>query len=434
MTTTSSFMIAVVMGSPAGNRVLRAGLATLTLACGACAFSTPFTAFSPVPGSAGGLTARGSGSCAVPARQASTCDVFKSGHVLTLDGTANGRWLRQQHQLRSASAAIPSEASSNGGGGDVAADAGEGAPAKTRIEKFKAYPSAFYKFTRPHTIRGTILASITGVARALAENPTAISMDLVPSAMLGLVALLLGNAFIVGINQIYDVKIDKINKPELPVASGEISTRLAWGLVLGSLATGPTIVYNTFSPLIFRLYSFGLLIGGLYSVPPFTFKRFPVMAGLTIACVRGFLLNFGVYYAVREALGLSFKWNPAVLFLARFMTVFAGIIAVTKDLPDVKGDKKYNISTFASKRGVKFTARAACAVLALNYVSAIVQGVLSPAGTFNKRVMVGGHSLLLVGLGATLRKLVPDSQESVKGFYKRIWDLFYLEYAMYPFI
>ncbi|CAN0364010.1 unnamed protein product, partial [Laminaria digitata] len=155
---------------------------------------------------------------------------------------------------------------------------------------------------------------------------------LVPRAVLGLVALLLGNAFIVGINQIYDVNIDKasINKPELPVASGEISTRLAWGLVLGSLAAGPTIVYNTFSPLIFRLYSFGLLIGGLYSVPPFTFKRFPVMAGLTIACVRGFLLNFGVYYAVREALGLSFKWNPAVLFLARFMTVFAGIIAVTK--------------------------------------------------------------------------------------------------------
>lgn len=35
------------------------------------------------------------------------------------------------------------------------------------------------------------------------------SMDLVPKAMLGLVALLLGNAFIVGINQIYDVDIDK---------------------------------------------------------------------------------------------------------------------------------------------------------------------------------------------------------------------------------
>ncbi|CAM9603382.1 unnamed protein product [Ascophyllum nodosum] len=213
-----------------------------------------------------------------------------------------------------------------------------------------------------------------------------------------------------------------------------MSKRLAWGLVLGSLATGPAIVRKNFSPLIFRLYSFGLLVGALYSVPPFSLKRFPVAAGLIIACVRGFLLNFGVYYAVREALGLGFRWNPAVLFLARFMTVFAGVIAVTKDLPDVKGDREYNIATFASKKGVKFTARAACAVLALNYASAIVQGSLSPAGAFNKRIMVGGHALLLVGLGASLRRLVPDSQESIKAFYKRIWDLFYLEYVLYPFI
>lgn len=48
--------------------------------------------------------------------------------------------------------------------------------------------------------------------------------------------------------------------------------------------------------------------------------------------------------------------------------------------------------------------------------------------------MIGGHSLLLVGLGTAIRRLVPDSQDSVKTFYKRIWDLFYLEYAMYPFI
>ncbi|CAM9978850.1 unnamed protein product, partial [Ectocarpus sp. 8 AP-2014] len=148
---------------------------------------------------------------------------------------------------------------------------------------------------------------------------------LVPKAVLGLLSLLLGNAFIVGINQIYD-----INKPELPVASGEISKRLAWALVLASLAAGPAIVYTSFSPLIFRLYSLGLLVGGLYSVPPFTLKRFPVAAGLIIACVRGFLLNFGVYYAVREALGVAFRWNPVVLFLARFMVVFAGVIAVTK--------------------------------------------------------------------------------------------------------
>ena len=54
----------------------------------------------------------------------------------------------------------------------------------------------------------------------------------------------------------------------------------------------------------------------------------------------GFLLNFGVYYATREALGLPFVWLPPVAFLARFMTVYAAVIAVTKDLGDIEGDKK----------------------------------------------------------------------------------------------
>ena len=52
----------------------------------------------------------------------------------------------------------------------------------------------------------------------------------------------MGNAFIVGINQIYDEDIDKVNKPFLPVASGEMSKRFAWGAVLTGGIAGPLIV------------------------------------------------------------------------------------------------------------------------------------------------------------------------------------------------
>ena len=83
----------------------------------------------------------------------------------------------------------------------------------------------------------------------------------------------------------------------------------------------------------------GWCLGAAYSVPPIRTKRNPIAAGLTIATVRGFLLNFGVYYAVRDAIGAPFTWSPKVSFIARFMTVFATVIAVTKDLPDVEGDK-----------------------------------------------------------------------------------------------
>lgn len=207
----------------------------------------------------------------------------------------------------------------------------------------KARARALYKFTRPHTIRGTILGSIAGTIRALLDTPGAIATAnwgiMLPRAVIGMIALLLGNAFIVGINQIYDEDIDKMNKPFLPVASGEMSKRFAWITVILSLVSGPLLVKNFFPPLLFKLYSFGILLGAIYSIPPIRTKKNPVMAGLTIATVRGFLLNFGVYYAVKDALGASFSWSPKVAFIARFMTAFASVIAITKDLPDVEGDK-----------------------------------------------------------------------------------------------
>jgi homogentisate solanesyltransferase len=89
----------------------------------------------------------------------------------------------------------------------------------------------------------------------------------------------------------------------------------------------------------------GWTLGAIYSIPPFRTKKNPILAGLTIATVRGFLLNFGVYFAVRDAVGAPFQWSPKVSFIARFMTSFATVIAVTKDLPDIEGDKVRTKST-----------------------------------------------------------------------------------------
>lgn len=47
------------------------------------------------------------------------------------------------------------------------------------------------------------------VTRALIENPNLIKWSLLLKALSGLLALLCGNGYIVGINQIYDIGIDK---------------------------------------------------------------------------------------------------------------------------------------------------------------------------------------------------------------------------------
>ena len=115
---------------------------------------------------------------------------------------------------------------------------------------------------------GTILGTTAIVTRCLLANPELFNLSLVPRAVLGLVALLCGNGYIVGINQIYDVDIDKVNKPFLPVAAGELSVPLAWTACAAFAVAGASIVAANFGPLITQLYCFGLFLGTIYSVPP----------------------------------------------------------------------------------------------------------------------------------------------------------------------
>ena len=79
-------------------------------------------------------------------------------------------------------------------------------------------------------------------------------------------------------------------------------------------------------------------------------------------------------------------------------------------------------------------ARGASVVLLLNYISAIAEGVLNRGGAFRPLVMVGGHSVLALMLLNRFRKLNAESLAEIKGYYKFIWDLFFLEYLMYPFM
>ncbi|KAG0611423.1 hypothetical protein M758_7G140000 [Ceratodon purpureus] len=302
-------------------------------------------------------------------------------------------------------------------------------------QRIALFYDAFWRFLRPHTIRGTFLGTTALVTRALLENQGLINWLLLPKALRGLLALLCGNGFIVGINQIYDYGIDRVNKPFLPIAAGDLSVPAAWALVAGLASLGVGIVATNFGPLITALYTFGLFLGTIYSVPPLRLKQYPVPAFMIIATVRGFLLNFGVYYATRAALGLSYEWSPSVIFITLFVTVFATVIAITKDLPDIEGDKKFNISTFATNLGVRKISFLGAGLLLANYVGAIVAAFYLPQA-FKTKVMVSGHAVL--GLCLVYQTWLLDtkkySKEAIANFYRFIWNLFYSEYALFPFI
>ena len=85
----------------------------------------------------------------------------------------------------------------------------------------------------------------------------------------------------------------------------------------------------------------GLLLGTVYSVPPFRLKRYAITAFLIIATVRGFLLNFGVFTATRAALGLPFVWSPAVLCVPSHLAGFCRAAQELCELNDASSQHCY---------------------------------------------------------------------------------------------
>ena len=82
---------------------------------------------------------------------------------------------------------------------------------------------AFIRFCRPHTIIATSL-QVIGLF-ILTQGYLQLGQGALSVLSLTIVACLSVNIYVVGLNQVTDVEIDQINKPTLPLASGEFSMR-----------------------------------------------------------------------------------------------------------------------------------------------------------------------------------------------------------------
>lgn len=112
-----------------------------------------------------------------------------------------------------------------------------------------------------------------------------------------LVAALFANISIVGLNQCFDIEVDRVNKPYLPLASGEWSLNTGVGVVVATGAAAVIISATLGStPLLVTVVG-SLLLGVAYSVdlPFFRWKYNPVAAAGCIITVRAVLVQVRDY-------------------------------------------------------------------------------------------------------------------------------------------
>lgn len=134
------------------------------------------------------------------------------------------------------------------------------------------------------------------------------------------------------LNGIMDIEEDKINRSPRPVARGDLTVPQAVGVatilaavsVVGGFALEAKLALDVTAVLI---------LGWLYSGPPFYLKRWP--AGLAAVAVLGGLVTYHAGYSVGGRAGCILELLPFAMVMALWM----GLVGQTKDLSDVRGDE-----------------------------------------------------------------------------------------------
>ncbi len=290
------------------------------------------------------------------------------------------------------------------------------------------WPYALWKFSRPHTIIGTTCSTL-GLAWLAGA-------DLGLTFFWAWLACICGNVYIVGLNQLTDVAIDQVNKPHLPVAAGEFSPRQGGAIVaLTGLSAIALALWQ--GPWLLATVVSSLVIGTAYSLPPIRLKRFPFWASLCILGVRGVIVNLGLFLHFQApawpsaASGSAYPSIPAPLWaLTLFVIVFTFAIAIFKDIPDIEGDRRYNISTFTVQLGQEAVFNLARWVLTLGYLGMAIASFMLPV-----RNLPFAVALQLVPLAlfwALSFRVNLQKKQRIAQFYQFIWVLFFLEYLAYP--
>jgi 4-hydroxybenzoate polyprenyltransferase len=275
----------------------------------------------------------------------------------------------------------------------------------------------YLRLARPFTLLPPLLGIVSGAICAFgsAHNPDParrVTWAVVLTVAIGSLCASAMNAASNIVNQIADLEIDRKNKPERPLVTGEISIAHAWrvAIALYLLAIVPTWIVVPYpytslaerlsAPLplhaAFFIYCLGALATFIYSFPSFgRTKRHWLAANVTIAIPRGGLLKvagwaFVASVAVWEA------WAIGAIFALFLLGAMS-----TKDFSDMEGDRAHGCITLPIRFGVRQAAWMIAPFFVLPWLLIPLFAFLPDPGRPTEPLLTGSRPLL-VALGLLL--------------------------------
>lgn len=266
------------------------------------------------------------------------------------------------------------------------------------MSRVKAYVDLGRPFTLVAPALGFMSGALTAVGAAPREAWTA--WLLVPPLIGSAMAAML-NAGNNALNQIYDLEIDRVNKPTRPIPSGRLTIAEAWvftaityvvALVLAWLVVPAETTVSAMARSrheCFWLVLIAVVCTLLYSIPPARTKRLGIWANVTIAIPRGTLLKVAGWSAVKTIAGVE-PW-----YIGGIFGLFLLGATTTKDFADMEGDRLGGCRTLPIQYGV----RKAAWMISPSFV---VPFVMIPVGAW-LGILTGNFYLLqILGVVMTL--------------------------------
>ena len=274
----------------------------------------------------------------------------------------------------------------------------------------------YLRLARPFTLLPPLLGIVSGAVCAFgsAHNPDPnrrLTWAVVATVALGSLCASAMNAASNIVNQIADLEIDRRNKPDRPLVTGDVPIGRAWivAWVLYLFAILPTWLvvpfpYQTLRERIsapvhlhaaFFIYCLGALATFVYSFEALgRTKRHWLAANLTIAITRGGLLKVAGWAFVAS---VAF-WEPWTIG-AVFALFLLGSIS-TKDFSDMEGDRAHGCITLPIRFGVERAARIIAPFFVVPWLTIPVLAFLRDPAHPGERLLTGNRSLLVaLGLG-----------------------------------
>ncbi len=200
---------------------------------------------------------------------------------------------------------------------------------------------------RPFTLLAPFIAFTTAALIAMNVEPV---VSFTPLILVGALAALLANGASNAVNQVFDVDVDTINKPERPLPSGRLSKRQA-GIFGGVIYAASVTLSYIVNPVFFLIMLITVVITIFYSAPPLRLKNHTVLSNLSIALVRGCLLFVAGWVTIKPV-EIALPW-----FIGGIFGFYLLGAATTKDFSDIKGDRVYRIMTLPVRYGPKRAAQ-----------------------------------------------------------------------------